>query len=484
MKTLEHQLADYGDRQRELHGPITAAELIVQIDQFAPVQPLRPVVQSARFRPPQQWLVAVAAAAAVLVLVGAGAMLFRVTSSDSPVADTIAPTTLVESSQTTLAESSPTTLPEFAASSSWSRVPHHEAAAFGGEGEQGMSSVTVGGPGLVAVGWENGYAAVWTSADGLSWSQVAHDEAVFGGRDTQMRSVSVGGPGLVAVGWEDEVLDEDAEPSAAVWTSVDGSTWSRVPHDEDVFGAALMTSVTAGGPGLVAVGMTTPGGDGNAAVWTSDDGFNWTRVPHDETVFGGVDRQVIHDVTVGGPGLVAVGNDGGRGWWDNNPGNNAAVWTSVDGFTWSRVSRDEPVFSDGGNPVMLSVTAGGPGLVAVGADSWLPELARTPVWTSPDGFTWTRVPDDETVRGSMTSVTAGGPGLVAVGSDRIGSDTSEATAVWTSVDGIKWSRVPHDDAVFGKWPDWINDVTLGGPGLLAVGVHGGDAAVWVAVPEG
>jgi len=51
--------------------------------------------------------------------------------------------------------------------------------------------------------------------------------------------------------------------------------------------------------------------------------------------------------------------------------------------------------------------------------------------------------------------------------------------VWTSVDGIKWNRVSHDDAVFGSWPDWINDVTVGEPGLLAVGVHSGDAAVWV-----
>jgi len=219
-----------------------------------------------------------------------------------------------------------------------------------------------------------------------------------------------------------------------------------------------------------------PWGDGDAAVWTSVDGFTWSRVPHDESVFGGVDSQVILDVTVGGPGLVAVGNDGGRGWWDNNAENNAAVWTSVDGVNWSRVPHDESVFSSGGNPVMLSVTAGGPGLVAVGADFHPSELAETPVWTSPDGVTWTRVPDDATVRGSMTSVTTGGPGLVALGNDWPDAETN---GVWTSVDGIKWNRVSHDDAVLGSWPDWINDVTVGEPGLLAVGVHSGDAAVWV-----
>ena len=135
---------------------------------------------------------------------------------------------------------------------------------------------------------------------------------------------------------------------------------------------------------------------------------------------------------------------------------------------------------------MLSVTVGGPGLVAVGAQSPGGPF-ETPVWTSPDGFTWTRVPDDETVRGIMTAVTAGGPGLVAVGLDLSGS-----TAVWTSVDGITWSQAPHDDAVFGSYPDWISDVTVGGPGLVAVGnleddaAVGGnsdDAAVWVLEAE-
>jgi hypothetical protein len=223
--------------------------------------------------------------------------------------------------------------------------------------------------------------------------------------------------------------------------------------------------------------MDGPWGDGDAAVWTSVDGLAWSRVPHDETVFGGVDSQQILAVTVGGPGLVAVGNDGGRGPWDNNAETHAAVWTSADGVNWSRVPHDETVFGTGGNPVMLSVTAGGPGLVAVGADYYPSELAETPVWTSPDGVTWTRVPDDATVRGSMTSVTAGGPGLVALGN---AWPFGESTAMWTSVDGITWSRVPHDETIFGGHPDWIYDVTVGGPGLVAVGNLGGDAAVWVS----
>jgi hypothetical protein len=334
-----------------------------------------------------------------------------------------------------------------------------------------MSSVAVGGPGLVAVGSDEGDAMVLTSVDGVTWSRVPHDETVFGG--SSMRSVTAWGSGLVAVGSVEQVSDT-GDGDAAVWTSVDGITWSRVPHDEEVFGAAFMNSVIVGGPGLVAVGGTDwHRTDGDAVVWTSVDGITWSRVAHAETIFGGPKTQTMLDVVVGGPGLVAVGREGNDHSWDNSFDNAAAVWTSVDGFTWSRVPHDETVFGTGGNartatspgPVMLSVTAGGPGLVAVG---------NRAVWTSPDGVTWARIRLDVTYRSLMTGVTAGGPGLVAVG---LGS--SGAAAVLTSVDGITWSQAPDDDAVFGSYGDWIRDVTVGGPGLVAVGDAGDAGAVWV-----
>jgi hypothetical protein len=111
-----------------------------------------------------------------------------------------------------------------------------------------------------------------------------------------------------------------------VWTSPDGITWSRVHDDEAVFGGErdqVMVSVTVGGPGLVAVGSDGSGGDEDAAVWTSPDGFTWSRVPHDEAVFGGEGDQVILSVTIGGPGLAAVGREVSGGDSD------AAVWVAA-----------------------------------------------------------------------------------------------------------------------------------------------------------
>ncbi len=429
-----------------------------------PVPPTGSLVHPAELRPRRGWPVAVAAAAAVLVLVGGVGLLFNLTGSDSPVA---------------------ATLTEPVSSAVWSRVPHDEAV-FGGEGSQTILSVTHGGSGLVAVGsdggggpWANNSdadAAVWTSPDGITWSRVPHEEAVFGGARSQvMSSVVAGGPGLVAVGWDGRgILDDTPTVDAAIWTSVDGYTWSRVPHEDAVFAGAWIEGVTVGGPGLVAVGGT--GGyntDGDAVVWISVDGITWSRVPHDESVFGGANSYFMSDVTVGGPGLVAVGSGGGTGPWDHGD-NHAAVWTSVDGIIWSRVPDDEALLSTGGNPApMLSVTAGGPGLVAVGSDWWTQGLARTPVWTSPDGITWTRVPDDETVRGVMFDVIVAGPGLVAVGTGGESNDWNPV--VWSSVDGITWTPVPDDDATLPSGD--VSSVIIYGPYLIAVGAADENASV-------
>jgi hypothetical protein len=318
----------------------------------------------------------------------------------------------------------------------------------------------------------------------LAWSRVPHDEAVFGGAGDQvfMNGVTAGGPGLVAVG-SDNLLGG----RAAVWTSPDGITWSRVPHDEAVFGgdgSQIMNGVTAAGPGLVAVGYSGPEeGELDAAVWTSPDGITWSRVPHDEAVFGGKGPVIMNSVTAGGPGLVAVGRAGPM-----TPQEAVPVWTSPDGITWSRVPDDEAVFP--GLMEIESVTAGGPGLVAVGYDSAEESGA---VWTSPNGITWSRVPNDEAVFGGegrqlLNGVTVWERDLlVAVGS--VMGPESVHSIVWTSPDGISWSRVPRDADAFGPG-QVINSVTTAGPGLVAVGygwVAGAEpypvAAAWVAASE-
>ena len=115
-----------------------------------------------------------------------------------------------------------------------------------------------------------------------------------------------------------------SDTDGAVWTSPDGVTWSRVPHDEAVFGDAdrqSMRSVVAVGSRLVAAGDDASGGNMDAAVWTSSYGVTWSRVPHGEAVFGGADDyQEMSSIVSVDSGLVAAGHDGP--WYDAD----AAVW--------------------------------------------------------------------------------------------------------------------------------------------------------------
>lgn len=406
-------------------------------------------------------------------------------SSDSP---TTAPpttqgvTTTASPTTTTTVPTTTTIAPALRAGLIWIRVPDDEAVFGSG---QRMTSVTTGGPGLVAVGndWSSGHEtpAVWTSIDGFVWSRAPHDEAVFGS-NLKMYSVVAGGPGLVAVG------DSQAPDSvtAAVWTSVDGITWSRVPHDEALFGGGnrSISSVAVGGPGLVAVGYDASGMDSYAgAVWTSVDGIAWSRVPHDEALFGG--GTFINSVAVGGPGLVAGGYEG----WPDSP--QPVVWTSVDGLAWSRATFD-PALDGNSWHRISSVVAGGPGLVAVGSEmTGDPEAAKwsAAVWTSVDGLVWSQVPDQALPSGAtwMHGVVAGGPGLVAIGEEFSDDESLPIPAVWTSIDGLAWSQVPRDQSVFGDGVALFS-LTAAGPGLVAVGAdYSGNnqtAAVWVSPPPG
>ena len=275
-----------------------------------------------------------------------------------------------------------------------------------------MLSVTRGGPGLVAVGWDGGSeaqpwweGAVWTSPDGLSWSRVPRDRDVFSSQfeagEPEMIRVASGEAGrrLVAVGVDHSLGQRSA---AAVWFSLDGLFWTRVPHDDTIFGGLSsyfqMDDVVAGGPGFVAAGVEAfpegefrrlPHTDGVlinpvfwqdvpvcAAIWTSNDRLAWERVPAEQLPAATDENVRLIGVETGGPGLVAVG------WRGQPEDRDTVVWASADGETWSLASDLGGALRGPGSQVLLDVVAGGPGLVAVGADGGAGGSSAG-VWTSP-----------------------------------------------------------------------------------------------------
>jgi hypothetical protein len=333
--------------------------------------------------------------------------------------------------------------------------PDDEPPGVGGEGEEDpriarhlrWEDPVVDGQ--VPSGWVQGtldIPTVWTSPDGYEWNRIPQDEAFD--LDGAIADIAAGDSGLVAVA------------DQYVWTSPDGVTWSRlaegITFTENTGG---LRGVIAGGPGFVAFGERVPWG---SAVWISPDGLAWTRVPDDPAVFSAN----MEAMTVGGPGLVAVGYD--------ETTSNPAVWTSPDGYTWTRVPHDPAVFGEGDPDEMISgmrindVAAGETGLVAVGADlteSSPDELKiMAAVWTSPDGVTWTRVPHDPALFegeevAAMTGVAAVGDGFVAIGDE-----------VWTSRDGTNWTRSTDVPVITDT--DGMRHVIAAGPGVIILGIDG------------
>ena len=141
-------------------------------------------------------------------------------------------------------------------------------------------------------------------------------------------------------------------------------------------------------------------------------------------------------------GFVAVGDTSGGDGTD-------PVWFSPDGRSWARVPAD----SGPDSASLWDVVAGGPGFIAVGIDGRNEPAA----WYSTDGLAWTAadvsLPSGIGNVDSMFGVTSTDAGFLAWG--RVRNDDAY---VWTSNDGRSWQSVP-DESVFGGSGDeeilWI-----------------------------
>ena len=199
---------------------------------------------------------------------------------------------------------------------SWERVPVGQEG-FDGPGSQGMSAVIAWNGSFVAVGGDGLDAAVWTSFDGVIWRQNRDIQRDRQARISTMSDVAAWDGGLVAVGgvWSEDSWSNIGDVDAAVWTSTDGITWRRIAQQDDsVFGGVsdqAMTAVAASKSAIVVVG-SEGGGSSYAAVWASVDGMNWERVPHDSAVFGTIAMSTskMESVIAWHGGFVAGGAKG------------------------------------------------------------------------------------------------------------------------------------------------------------------------------
>jgi hypothetical protein len=154
--------------------------------------------------------------------------------------------------------------------------------------------------------------------------------------------------------------------------------------------------------------------------------------------------------------LVAVGEDTTaiRAEIDKGEATTAvpagAAWTSTDGTTWQRVP-DQPAFAPG---PFLRLTAGPAGLMAVRG------LGFGSLVFSCDGTTWSEAPVG-TPGANVSDVAATDEGFVAVGS------VETTAAAWTSPDGQHWQRATVTDGS-GASADFVS-VAAQGRRLVALG---------------
>ena len=260
-------------------------------------------------------------------------------------------------------------------------------------------------------------AAVWTSADGLSWTR-ARDEPSFGqaGIDALARS----GSGLVAVGCVTGPEGCAGNPVAKIWTASDGAVWTPAAFKAGFDPSARRyAAVTAGGPGYVAVGSDISGGfpqvPADASIVTSGDGKTWTPVAANP----GLKGATMGGVAASGATLVVVGQ-----------GSNGApvVWTSSDG-------RPGPGRRRPACPTTRKSATWPPGGLASSRSAGR-AAARRP-GARPMVAPGEQAPASDALSGArMLHVAVTSHGFIAIGTVGDGSG-----AAWTSPDGTSWTRL-------------------------------------------
>ena len=208
----------------------------------------------------------------------------------------------------------------------------------------GVASIRLAaGPhGVVAVG----SMTSWVSTDGVTWTahRNAFPKPALGGDDIAVTDVVARGDGWLAVGRRDPVCQIDCglTPTRAyVWTSGDGSHWTRVADQTSLKGGG-MDAVGHRNTGFVAAGVAA----GHAAIWTSPDGLAWSRVP-DASMFrapktAGYLPFAATDIASRDGVTVVVGQAQGQ---DTCPPGTPApscpgarAWVSANGTTWSKAA--------------------------------------------------------------------------------------------------------------------------------------------------
>jgi hypothetical protein len=320
-----------------------------------------------------------------------------------------------------------------------------------------LHDVAAGGPGFIAVGGgfregsSDPEALILASTDGLTWQRAELEAEVAKG---QMRAViSVGGAWYMAVG------GQCCPDVAAVWISVDGLSWQRLP-DSPQFFSGLMTDVAVTSAGFLAVGCQANLECSGGAVWQSADGATWQG----SNPFLWIPSAVVATTT----SYVAVGQT------DLSGGRPVAA-SSADGTDWQPAALPDVVGALNG------VIAYESAVMAVG-ETRDPDTMQPTGYliTSGDGTEWGEYGDATIPGASYADVLVSGDATLLVGTQPR-PDGTNAPASWLFAEGSVVAGTfasAADDA-------WVRSIALGADGTTAVIVGtvftgaGSTPGIWV-----
>ncbi|MBO3700596.1 hypothetical protein [Roseivirga sp. E12] len=211
---------------------------------------------------------------------------------------------------------------------------------------------------------------VWSSADGITWTQVTPTGNIFTPRNAH-QAVVFNNKIWVIGGFTDNGRTNE------IWSSTDGSTWAQ-ENTQGIFGIRADHAALVFDSKVWVIG----GSDGTFKneVWNSTDGINWTQVNTTGTIFSA--RQG-HTVTSFNGNMVLIGGaslDGSQ----LSPHND--IWTSSDGISWSQITLSGSTFSA---RWIHSAEAYNDLLWVIGGEDTGGNRFND-VWTSPDGLSWTQ----------------------------------------------------------------------------------------------
>jgi hypothetical protein len=275
----------------------------------------------------------------------------------------------------------------------------------------------------LAAGGAAGFVPIWTSSDGLTWRQAKGTGSEFPAGTVVVDAVH-DGKRFLAFG-----QPGNGGAGTLAWTSTDGKSWKS--YKGKGFPA---------GPSEVPVAATLTKGGLLLLVRdnSSDVHSLWSARGNSWKSLGPVPAAGVSNVFLS----VAASEPSGKGYVTaGQQSRDATAWTSTNGSQWNQVA----VSSDPQGFESVSYLLGaGPGLVAVGVANGPDGAEIASAWTSKDGAQWQAANGGQEFVGQsggaagIDTAARNDKSVLAAGHD------GDRLALWTSANGTSWTRVPDD----------------------------------------